>query len=66
MSKKTGRRRVLITGNSAGGNYLTQVLAILQNREIGGGVRMVHVYHDDWCRHNSGGACNCKPVIKFE
>jgi hypothetical protein len=23
------------------------------------------IYHDDWCRIYDGGACNCKPDVKF-
>ena len=28
-------------------------------------VGVVDVYHDDWCRINHGGYCNCDPEIRL-
>jgi len=27
------------------------------------GIFLVDIYHDDWCAHNKGGLCNCKPDV---
>ena len=48
-------------------NYIKKLLRM---REQGlfpaSGAASVRITHDDWCDIFTGGACNCKPLIRVE
>lgn len=46
-------------------NYMKKLIQLLEEGKLPFGFCSgVDVYHDDWCRINRGGYCNCNPEIK--
>lgn len=55
------------SGNNPMPQEHNYVKKLLQMRDAGlipdKGSHRVDIYHDDWCKINSGGWCNCNPEI---
>jgi hypothetical protein len=48
-------------------NYEVKREKLIQEGEIKPGeVKVLHVYHDEWCDFHSGGFCNCDPDLVVE
>ncbi len=48
------------------GRYLEKIVDLMDRGELPKvGVYQADVYHDSWCKHWTGGACDCEPIVKI-
>lgn len=44
-------------------NYHDKVMEVALTSDLGAGLHIVNVCHDDWCGIFKGGCCNCNPEV---